>query len=123
LIKSDPDYQKTFSNDFDLRIYLSCIQILRKANSVLEEFSMAERTNFRFHAAMVATMLLCGKTQPSQEEIISADPATFDEAALNSKLRWLFEQASSYQKANGGSLNTISKSAEFVETLKKNIMI
>jgi hypothetical protein len=121
LIKADADYKRAFSESVPLPLYLQCVKLLRLADDTFAEFPGEQRTNFRFHAVLVATMQLTGKRTYTSDEILARQIEDIDRDALKRDLVWMVEQAGAYQGGKGGSFNTISKASDFVEQICKDL--
>ncbi|MFJ1790748.1 AIPR family protein [Kitasatospora griseola] len=120
LLKADHEYRRVFSEDTPLPVYLW----LAKSQHAIDTFlhsetasiSGPERTNLRFHLAMLGTVDLLGKRVYNPKQLhIPAERDEFPEESrlieLLTSLRELFVR---YQRSDGAGPDKVAKSAGFV---------
>jgi len=117
LIKKDEDYNRIFRADSPIRLYLNCVELLRISDTLLLGYPPEARTNFRFHMLTLTAMVICGKKDYVESDLVDATVETVVLNPLDEAMKWLISSAASYKDARGGSLNTVSKSSEFSRRL------
>ena len=123
LLKSDKTYQTIFSSDIPLEIYLWAANAQREVDRFLQTpeagVSTPERTNLRFHLAMLATTKLLGARVHSPEQLknIAIDRRTLAEADLPACLATLRKTIQKLVDEGNESPDKIAKGREFVEAI------
>ena len=123
LLKSDKDYQTMFSSDIPLEVYLWAAKAQKEVDGFLqtpeEGVSTQERTNLRFHLAMLATAKLLGTrvSSPKQLEKLASEGRQLTEADLPACLDKLRETMQSLVDEADQSPEKIAKGREFVEAI------
>ncbi len=123
LLKRDEDYTKIFSPDIPIKIYLWLAQSQKAVDGfLLSETAMAtppERTNLRFHLAMVAATRLVGSRVHSPRQlrpIVDADtPITA--ADLTACLGLVRTSFGDFGTETGDTADKIAKGSEFIDYL------
>ena len=123
LLKDDTDYGSLFSSGVDLAVYLW----LAKAQKAVDAFlsspeagtSSEERTNFRFHLAMVAATRLHGQRihAPAQLTALAKQNRSIENAELSDSLERLREWHTAYVTETNEPADRIAKGSEFVQRL------
>ena len=123
LLKSDRGYETMFSSDIPLQIYLWAAKAQKEVDGFLQEpgtgVSTPERTNLRFHLAMLATTKLLGTRvrSPKQLTELATGGRTLAEADLPACLTTLRETMQKLIDETGESQDKIAKGREFVEEI------
>jgi AIPR protein len=128
LLKRDEDYDKIFSDSVPLPIYLW----LAKSQKAVDAFLLSEdagvttqeRTNLRFHLAMVAATRLLGARvhAPGQlSQLASIDRAITD-ADLALCLGELRESFSLYADKSGDTADKVAKGPKFIDVLLGQVL-
>ena len=123
LLKSNQTYETIFSSDIPLEIYLWAANAQREVDAFLQtpdaDLSTSERTNLRFHLAMLATTKLLGARvySPKQLNKIASDASTLNEADLPACLAMLRETMQKLIDETGESPDKIAKGRKFVEAI------
>lgn len=123
LLKRDDDYRKIFSSKVALEIYLWAARAQKEVDSFLlsEEAATTapERTNLRFHLAMLSTAkILGGKVHaPAQLTEIATEGTSISGADLPACLAELREAFAAFAAESGDSTDKIAKGPEFVDFL------
>ena len=123
LLKSDQTYQTIFSSDIPLEIYLWAANAQREVDAFLQTpeagVSTPERTNLRFHLAMLAATKLLGTRvySPKQLNKIAVDARTLHEADLPACLATLRETMQKLIDETDESPDKIAKGRRFVEEI------
>ena len=123
LLKADNIYQTIFSSGISLGIYLWAANAQREVDAFLQTpeaaVSTAERTNLRFHLAMLATTKLLGTRvySPKQLNKIAADARSLHEADLPACLTTLRETMNTLIEQTDESADKIAKGRQFVEAI------
>ena len=123
LLKRDDDYKKIFSSSVPLPVYLW----LAKSQKAIDAFlasepagaTTQERTNLRFHLAMIATAMLVGHRihAPAQLGSIAIDESGIGEADLAGCLLELRESFARFEANTGDAADKIAKGPAFVKFL------
>jgi AIPR protein len=113
LIRRDEDYERIFRKSAPIPLYLRCVELLKLTDSFLSSHPLESRTNFRFHMLTLTSMLVCGKKEYGEADVMSASISVIELQSLDKAMQWLITTAYDYKTQRGGSLNTVSKSAEF----------
>ena len=123
LLKSDRDYETMFSSDIPLNVYLWAAKAQKEVDGFLQApgtgVSTPERTNLRFHLAMLATTKLLGIRVKSPEQLknLAGAGRTLAEADLPACLATLRETMQKLIDETGESQDKIAKGREFVEEI------
>jgi hypothetical protein len=123
LLKRDDDYRKIFSARVPLEVYLWLAQSQKAVDAfLLSEAAGAtsqERTNLRFHLAMIAAARLVGNKVHSPQQlraVVHAGKAIGD-AGLPACLETVRSSFAERGAATGDAADKIAKGAEFVDFL------
>lgn len=121
LLKRDEDYKKIFSSSVPLPVYLW----LAKSQKVVDAFlaseaantTTQERTNLRFHLAMVAaaTLLMRRVYDPANLNSVASEEHDIGEADLAQCLLHLRESFAQFAKQTGDAPDKIAKGPDFVK--------
>ena len=123
LLKSDRDYRTMFSSDIPLNVYLWAANAQKEVDGFLQSpgtgASTPERTNLRFHLAMLATTKLLGTRvgSPKQLNKLASEGRTLEEAGLPACLSTLRVTMQRLVDETGDSQDKIAKGKEFVEEI------
>ena len=123
LLKRDEDYQKIFSTNIPLDVYLWLAQSQKAVDTfLLSEAAVAtaqERTNLRFHLSMIAAARLLGDRvhNPAQLRTIVAAGTPIAESNFDTCLALLRESFSARVASTGDGPDKIAKGSEFVDFL------
>lgn len=128
LLKQDDDYKKIFSDTLPLAVYL-WLAIAQKAVDafLLSEaagVTTPERTNLRFHLAMLATSYLSGGRihAPAQLTALATAECSIAEADLPARLQELRDAFAAYGGKTGDAADKIAKGPGFVSYLLTQII-
>ena len=128
LLKRDEDYDKIFSASVALPIYLWLAMSQKGVDAfLLSEDAGAttqERTNLRFHLAMVAAAKLLGDRvhAPVQLDQLATTDRSITEADLALCLGELRESFSLYADKSGDAADKIAKGSDFIEFLLTRVL-
>lgn len=128
LLKRDEDYDKIFSASVALPIYLWLAMSQKGVDAfLLSEDAGAttqERTNLRFHLAMVAAAKLLGARvhAPVQLGQLATTDSSITEADLALCLGELRESFSLYADKSGDAADKIAKGSDFIEFLLARVL-
>ena len=123
LVKSDTNYQTMFSDDIPLEVYLWAAKAQKEIDGFLQNpeisVSPSERTNLRFHLAMLSTTKLLGRrvNSPKQLKTLANEGRTLTEADLPACLSTLRETMQGLVDRTDESPDKIAKGREFVEAI------
>lgn len=126
LIKRDIDYKRVFDNSFKLSMYLFCAKIIKTIDmfirSYANDYSVHDKSNLKYHLAMLLMFKILKKTKYGSKEIESLENFELDATSdiLNQALSELIQIAQKYVASQGNQpINTIAKSKAFVTFLIK----
>lgn len=128
LLKRDSDYNEIFSTTLPLPVYLWLARAQRSVDAFLlgdrAVSSTSERTNVRFHLAMlaVATMHRGKLYSPSQLTSLASDGAILTDDLLDTCLSALRPALADFALASGYSHDTIAKGPDFVQHLVDTVL-
>jgi hypothetical protein len=123
LLKRDEDYRKIFSDKLPVNIYLWLASSLKAVDSFLAadaaDVTTQERTNLRFHLAMVAAARLVGGKvwSPKQLQAVADKETPIADADLPECLDLVRASFAAFQAKTGYSADKIAKGPDFVEFL------
>ena len=123
LLKRDEDYQKIFSDKIPLTTYLWLAKAQKAVDSFLSSeaagIATHERTNLRFHLAMLAATRLVDSRVYAPQQLSAAvnDGRSITDADLSSCLEHLRSSLASYAEKTGDAADKVFKGPDFVEYL------
>jgi len=123
LLKRDDDYHNIFSTKLPLEIFLWLAQSQKAVDAFLLSeaagVTAQERTNLRFHLAMVAAARLTGSRvlDPSQLHVIAQAGQTITDADLAACLEVVRQRFAERESATGDAADKIAKGQVFVDFL------
>ncbi|GAA4417056.1 AIPR family protein [Actinokineospora soli] len=123
LLKRDEDYKKIFSKDVPVEVYFWLAQAQRAVDVFLSsgevEVSTQDRTNFKFHLAMLAATKLVGAPvrSPKQLKAVALSDAKITDANLAACLALLLESFDQFREETGDPADKVAKGPAFVEFL------
>lgn len=121
IIKRDDDYKRVFNPSVDLRVYLNIAKVMKKIEDYLrnkdEKFTVPEKTNFRFHVAMIIIMSVIKKKDYQIEDLINLDIKKINKSITNNTIKFVLDSASKFLASQGGTLDSIAKSKPFVDNI------
>ncbi|MFL6077126.1 MAG: AIPR family protein [Mycobacteriales bacterium] len=128
LLKRDDDYKEIFSHSVPLPVYLWLAKSQKKIDAFLlseeADVTTQERTNLRFHLAMIAAAKLLGQPvrSPGQLKTIAADDRGIESVDLTECLREGRESFELFAASTGDAADKIAKGSEFVGFLLKRAL-
>jgi len=123
LLKRDDDYQKIFSANLPLEVFLWLAQSQKAVDAFLLSegagVTAQERTNLRFHLAMVAAARLTGSKvrNPSQLRAIAQASQAITDADLAACLEVVRQKFAERERVTGDAADKIAKGLDFVDFL------
>ncbi|MFK0114524.1 AIPR family protein [Streptomyces sp. NPDC090994] len=123
LLKDDTDYKRIFSADIPLNVYLWLARTQSEVDSFLSSEAAgapaAERTNLRFHLAMLAVAELLGRRvrSPKQLKQLATDDRHSTPELLLTQLQFLRGHFEEHASRTGDTQDKIAKRSDFVESL------
>ncbi|MFC5287680.1 AIPR family protein [Actinokineospora guangxiensis] len=123
LLKKNEDYRKIFSKEVPVEVYLWLARAQRSVDAFLSSgevgISTQERTNFKFHVAMVAATKLVGSPVRSPKQLAKVVTAGADIADADLDSCWTFvqERFAAFQRKVGDPADKVAKGTAFVEDL------
>lgn len=85
LLKKQDDYEKVFTKNYPIKLYLNCVLLMRKVTTYIKlrgENLLEERSNLKFHIAMYVAIHRMGKIDYTPKEIAEIDISSIDEQSL-----------------------------------------
>lgn len=123
LLKRDDDYQKIFSANLPLEVFLWLAQSQKAVDAFLLSegagVTAQERTNLRFHLAMVAAARLTGSKvrNLSQLRAIAQASQAITDADLAACLEVVRQKFAERERVTGDAADKIAKGLDFVDFL------
>ncbi|WP_344171865.1 AIPR family protein [Pilimelia columellifera] len=123
LLKRDEEYGRIFSKEIPVEIYLWLARAQKEVDSFLAsesaEMDVADRTNYRFHLAMVATAKLmgCPVRSPKQLGRLATAGTSLSGVDLLAALAFVRHAYSEHKGRTGNPNDKIAKGPEFVQHL------
>lgn len=123
LLKREDDYRSIFSSEIPVEIYLWLARAQKDVDGFLSseavDVTTAERTNVRFHLAMLATCRLMGQQvrSPKQLKRLADTDTPIADADLPACLDRLRDAFAAFGAKTGDAPDKIAKGARFVEYL------
>ena len=123
LLKSDSEYEAIFSQTIDLDVYLWAARAQREVDAFLQSSEARttplERTNLRYHLAMLAAAKLTGARvhHPSQLGPLARNGSRLADADLAACLTTLREILKEFMDLSGESMDKVAKGRQFVESI------
>ena len=127
LLKRNEDYRTIFSKEIPISIYLWVARSQKTVDAFLAsepaQSSQQERTNLRFHLAMVAAARLVGGIihSPKQLSHVAETGIAITEANLGECLAFLREHFHNFVEATRDTSDKIAKGPDFVAYLKTQL--
>lgn len=82
-----------------------------------EKITVPEKTNFRFHVAMIIIMSVIKKKDYQIEDLINLDIKKINKSITNNTIKFVLDSASKFLASQGGTLDSIAKSKPFVDNI------
>lgn len=124
LIKRDDDYKRVFNEMLSLDTYLYCAKILKQIEvfirSNAEEHTLHDKSNLKYHFAMLLIFQLLKKTSYnfSELEALARKEPEISTETLKAALSEVIRLAKEYAAINGNQpINTVAKSKSFVTNM------
>lgn len=124
LIKRDDDYKRVFNEMLSLDTYLYCAKILKQIEvfirSNAEEHTLHDKSNLKYHFAMLLIFQLLKKTSYnfSELEALARKEPEISTETLKPALSEVIRLAKEYAAINGNQpINTVAKSKSFVTNM------
>lgn len=124
LVKADNDYQKVFEKDLALEIYLKAAILMRKVDDILRNktpnYSVPEKTNFRFHIAFAYVLEQLGKTY-EKNDLKKIDENKIEKESVNEIIEKVLKSGKIFIEKNNITLDAASKTKIFTDYLIKQL--
>lgn len=121
IIKKDDDYKRVFNPSVDLHAYLNIAKIMKKVENYLrnmdKKFTVPEKTNFRFHVAMITAMSAINKKDYQINDLIDLNIKKINKNIVDNTIKFILESANKFLASQGGTLDSIAKSKPFVDNI------
>ncbi len=128
LLKRDTDYKQIFDEGLPLVVYLWLAKTQRAVDAFLLSeragVSGSQRTNLRFHLAMLAVAVLHGGRvfSPSQLKALAEQDAKVGDELLETCLRALQAHMGAFARETGDSPDKVAKGPDFVSHLIDDVI-
>jgi hypothetical protein len=113
-----------FNEDFPPQLYLFCAQVIKGLEKYLkteiDDFTRQEKTNLKFHIAMLLMMKATGRRDYSIEDVSRIKIEEVNERLLYESTKLTVDLAREYMKANNTSMEKLAKSKPFVDFMSQN---
>lgn len=119
LLKSDQDYDRLFSSEYDIKLYRICMTILKRVEGQLRAdatLTPKDRNNIRFYAAMHYAAILTGKTAPTVRELCTVETDSISAEGMAGSQRAVNE---SYQAL--GATDQVAKGTSLLEAIREDL--
>jgi hypothetical protein len=87
LLKRDEEYERVFSRDYPIALYLNCALLMKRVDQIVRSdaagLDSKDQTNIRFYVAMDAACTAAGKAAPTPQEVAAVAVATIADDAIN----------------------------------------
>jgi len=128
LLKKDEDYSKIFNSTQSIKIYLICSQIMKAVEKCLRkkevsDFELAEKTNLRFHIAMLTVIYIVGKKEYKVDDIADFKINKIDCKIVKKAINLILPLAKEFAQKDGGTVDRVAKSEEFLSSLVDKITL
>lgn len=125
LVKNDTDYDRVFNESLDFGVYLFCAKLLKRLDAYIwgefDKHTITERTNLKFHVAMVVVIKLMGSTKYSPKDLLTKNVEDITDDLLDQSLDETIAIGKDYAKDQEWSIERLAKNKGFVEYLISNI--
>jgi len=127
IIKKDDDYKRVFNPSIDLHAYLNIVKIMKKVEDFLRskdrKFNVPEKTNFRFHAAMITTMHISKKKDYQIKDLINLNIKKINKKITSDTIEFVLDSANNFLTSQGGTPDSIAKSKSFLDYILLKIKL
>lgn len=121
LLKKDEDYKRVFNQEYPLMLYLFCAKVLKIVDvfvkSEIAGLNSEEKTNLKFHLAMLSAIRIAGKVSLSAKDFEKMQVDNITDNLLQDCLKTV---KSVFVKLGG--TDQVAKGSSFVDELKKNAL-
>jgi len=118
-------YDKVFDEHFSPSLYLFCAQLIKLIEKYLrkniDDFTRQEKTNLKFHIAMITLMLATKKKSYSSDDISKLQIKDISDGLLYEATSLTIHLARKYITSQNTSLEKLTKSEPFVEHITMTI--
>jgi len=116
---AEKNYKALFSEDYPLELYPKCAQIIKRADSFLDEQSLSRGTklNIVFYLGMYATCAVLKSVKPQRVRIASLDISMLSDPLLKTCYHWLKKE---YERLGGD--DKVSKGPALIASIKRKLM-
>ena len=87
------------------------------------KFTVPEKTNFRFHVAIIIIMSVIKKKDYQVEDLIDLNIKKINKKITNNTIKFILDSASKFLTSQGGTLDSIAKSKPFVDDILSAIKL
>ncbi len=121
LLKRDADYARIFDSRVEYRVYLWIARVQKAVDEFLRSeraaASASDRTNLRFHVAMLLVAKRLGARVYNPEQLTALVGTEFSEDELVVALDAVRDALADFQSAHGGQVDKIVKGRDFTDAL------
>jgi hypothetical protein len=117
LLKRGEDYDKVFSREYPIALYLNCALLIKHIDQIIrsEEAGLEakDQTNLRFYVAMDVACIAIGKTAPTPLEIAALAMTAISDADIKASINGMLQI---YQRL--GPTDQTAKGSELIDNIK-----
>lgn len=127
IIKKDDDCKRVFNPSADLNAYLNVAKMMKKIDNFLRskdrKFTVPEKTNFRFHVAMIIAMHVSKKKDYQIKDLINLNIKKINNKITSAVIKFILDSANSFLTTQGGTSDSIAKSKSFLDDILPKIKL
>lgn len=118
LLKKSEEYEKVFSIDYPVPVFLKCALALKRVDEVLRNANLdsKDHTNIRFYVALDVACTALGTANPTPGQIADLQISAITDALISDSLGRILKMYGEL-----GATDQCAKGTEFVELLKTEL--
>jgi hypothetical protein len=121
IIKKDSEYEKIFSESFDIVIFLRSVQILKRVEKIIrntsKDIDLALKRNFRFHIALSVVIDILNSKKYRPSEVANIDLEDISEYVVETNTKSVLFLAEKFIKDKQSTPDKTAKSKDFTDFL------
>lgn len=125
LIKREDDYRRVFKESLGLAIYFYCAKAMRRIDAFIKsevaQYSMRDKSDLKFHSAMVIVIHLLANKNYSHTDLESLVDVDVERDFMEKAVSETINIAQLYSKETVLPIERIAKNREFVTFLLKKV--
>lgn len=127
LIKRENDYRRVFNESLGLAIYLFCAKTMKKIDAFIKseaaEYSMRDKSDLKFHSAMLIVVHLLASKNYNHTDLESLVNIDVGKDSIEKALSETINIAQLYSKETSLPIERIAKNRDFVTFLLEKVAI